>query len=236
MKKIIFGLIATVMFGNVFYGQEFTKDNYYKLHNKSLDMILNEINTKSSNYQISKNPKDDALIYLQSYLSRSTDIETKLIKNFYVDFLSQNYLNSTEYKTVINNSYYIELIKITENYSDYKLIIKEISNLLSKLENDRSLNELTKNSLKSGMLIGIESAEYWANNQTKWESVGQSFNKNNLSSKKKMNPHLAADIQGAVGGAVCAGIATAGVGALAGACLGGAWGSAASAFWSHMGW
>jgi hypothetical protein len=83
--------------------------------------------------------------------------------------------------------------------------------------------------------ISTSSYDYWANNSQKWLDL----NLQNVQAKQQLDPRfkqiVKADIYGAINGGL-AGAGFAGVGALAGACLGASYGSAIEGLFVAFGW
>lgn len=221
-----------------------TFENYYLLHNPCLASLLNDIEQNHLEYSTSSNPKDKAHTFVVDYLQKniSSEIDREWVAKFYNNFETYDYTQDKHYINVINSNYYSETISIVENNEDPKVVREKLLSLIATLESDESVDEIEKIALKSGMLIGMESFEYWAINQPKWQDIGNKYFTPNISTNKIKNPYAVADIQGAISGAIGGAFtgapfagAGAGVGALVGAMIGAPWSSAVAGAWDHFG-
>ena len=226
-------------------------DKYFqtmgKFHNESLYAIMKDINKNSNKYARIADPSTEALEFYKDYsIDYMHTIEPlwddQEINNF-LDNFSTLYDDSipeprivNEFDRITNTQYYLDLIDIVDTNSEKSIIDAKIDILISQLENDSTINEIDKITLKSTMLIAKSSFEFWMNETSNTAKIRNKYSSKNSNSRIYIkNKYLKADIEGAVSGAITGAI-TGPQGAAIGAMLGAPWGSAVSGFFDKYIW
>jgi hypothetical protein len=241
MKKVLFGLIATILFGFIGNAQDPSNpSNKYDyigvLHNKGLESFI-------SNYKNVKNLENNKVINLEALLNMNTLYlgEDKSLLKFNSSF--NNDINFKKYIEAISskNVDFVDGLAILnfKPTNDFKNIynkimteidiidIKNIETLNKFISNIKNLEELISKSsfanndkeiLLSTTAISRHSAVYWfktLNNKNEWNPQNQS----NINSKQIIKLDVAGGAGGAVVGAIVGGTVTIyafGIGAIPG--------------------
>ena len=238
MKKLVFGLIAMVVFGSLSYGQEVNPENYYGFHNKSLNVIMKDIQTNKDKYLESKEPISLALDFYKNYAESNfkSNWDSKELSIFLENFNKFDYNTNTDFKRLTSNSYYLQLVEITNSDNNIEEVQRQIDDLIQNLEKETTMEKVDKVALKSAMLVGKESFEFWNSVDKERLSEIRLIFSPSSSSTNKMNKYLKSDIEGAISGAICGAFTGGPAGAAVGAMLGAPWGSAVSGFMDHFVW
>lgn len=210
MKKVIFGLIATILLTNFSFGQRVKSNDLINVgveHNKMLDIAFKKI----TNDKLTSKDKDvlvNSLVdYLQSLNNYSKeDIElgkNNLKKTFTYKFDTTNNLYTNEYSNKIDSDVKFYLDKLNKIVDSEIISIKDFNNRVTLLETEIDSNLKLKNEqliiLYSATNVAKFSNEYWTNNITTWSNLNSTLSK--ADPKNKKSQVLKNDIAGAVGGA-----------------------------------
>lgn len=244
MKKLLYGTLVLALVGIAFTFTSCEKsdivNNIIHLHNDALSYSFNNIKNNPNLYKRIDKPTDkmlDEIILFMKSNIKSRELDNNCIDAFYNDYkcFDEKTHLVNHFNRIKNNDYYKKLMFLTDKGYDSRKFTIEANQLKDRIIRDKTLSQTDKTILTSGILIGIESYEYWDLNNAYWLRVGEQHFKPK-SIKKDKGAIARADIQDAIGGAIT-GVCTGGVfGALAGATLGAAWGSAIEGASQHFGW
>lgn len=214
MKKVIFGLIATVLFGFICNAQRYTSKQFEIVgieHNRMLDIAYNTI----KNNKLTNATKTELLPVLENEISKSKEFSEKdieLAKVFLNNFgkeeinIDENFYsfkNSNE----ISKQNYVYLDKLYKIVMNEQLSINDLINSIQKLEleiyNDSSIDNKQLLIFYSGSNVAKFSSQYWERNEKAWIELGLS---NGTTAFKKDGPRrvVGADVIGGVAGAATA--------------------------------
>lgn len=236
MKRVIFGLIATV-FMSVSSVNAQSLDQYFGFHNNALNAIMKDIESNEAKYVNSNDPTSIAFDFYKNYVKSNfkSTWSNEDVSKFLNEFKSFNYKNNNKFIELTNNSYYKNLLTIIDSETKIEVVQSKIDNLIFALEKDTKITEVDKIALKAAMLIGKESSEFWNKNGKKAALIRTKLSVNSTSSKVT-NKYLKADIEGAIGGAITGAFTGGPAGAAIGAMLGAPWSSAVSGFFDRYVW
>lgn len=209
------------------------------MHNNSLYALMEDIENNESDYTQANQPSSVAFEFYKNYVFSNTETEwsNEQISAFLDDFKTFSYVNDTDFIRLTNTQYYQDLLTIIDSDGTIENVQNDIDSLLNDLNNDNEINENDKIALKSAMLVGKSSYEFWNTDVERWQSIRAKFvsNTNAASKIKVKNKYLKADIEGAIGGAITGAI-TGPQGAAIGAMLGAPWASGISGFFNQYIW
>ncbi len=207
MKKLIFGLIATIMFGFTCNSQRYTSKDFTNIgleHNDILNYAYNQIKDKKANNNKELN------LSLQTYIKNikgysSTELlqSQKNINSAFSNPINvDRNLYSNEYSSEINSTVKVHLDKlfILLDITSKDEFNKSIYSLELEIEKDENLKNNDLYILFSATNVAKSSYEYWYTNIVNWQSLN-----NNVASKKGAGGRIVkADVAGAVAGAAAA--------------------------------
>jgi hypothetical protein len=207
MKKVIFGLIATILFGFICNAQRYTSKDFNNIgleHNDILNYAYNQIKEKKANNNKELN------LSLQTYVKNTKGYNSaellqsqKNINNAFTNPINvDSNLYTNEYSAKINSNVKIYLDKLFTllDISSKDEFNKSIYSLELEIEKDQNLKNNDLHILFSATNVAKSSFEYWNTNTVNWQSVNS-----NVAAKKGAGKRiLKADVAGAVAGAAAA--------------------------------
>jgi hypothetical protein len=172
MKKLLFGLIATVMFGFVGNAQSNSKNEYDyvgKTHNEILNEFLKDYDKNLSIQEICTKIQSIANKN-QTYLSlKEPKIDYRFIENSKDDFTNKfkNVINNTTASSTAKNEMqslidYMYTLAFSSSKPEYKDFYNYVLNFESKIISNSSLSASDKKLILSGTSTARFSAFLWS--------------------------------------------------------------------------
>lgn len=167
MKKLLFGLIATVMFGNLSFGQEEIKlTDYGKYHNELLSLYF-------SKYSIADEESTDTFfdnlmgLTKEKYPGKFDKVDVNELKSI---FGRQKIINVdlTQIwnirKKELENEKLLSpmIIQFADDIVEGKYSTSQVQEMILKLKNSKSISENDKNALIVLNSVLTDSQRYWA--------------------------------------------------------------------------
>ena len=171
MKKLVFGLIATVMFGFVGSAQnEIKLSDYGFYHNEFLSMYF-------SNYKLTEemniNTFIDHSIALakQKYSGKFENVDLKKLKGIFAgqtikDFDYLKIWNNRKAELLSQNLLSPPIIQFIDDVNTNNYTIDEAIKLVTVLQNSKTISTSDANALIIGKSVMIASHNYWTSNGT----------------------------------------------------------------------
>lgn len=253
VKKLIFGLIATVFFGLLGNAQRFSSKDLEIIgieHNRLLDLAYGAI---KSNQLTDKNKKD-LIPVLQKSISESRDYsKADLEQSFkFLNQIGTETINLDKNFYSFSNSSNIDKVALPYYDKLYAIVMKEnlaskeitakIETLETEIYNDKNIDNKQLIIFYSGSNVAKYSYLYWEQNTSKWQQLNPSY----IVAAKKGSPRrvAGADVIGGIAGATTCWMANAVPGAgqaaygtaIAVGAVGFSMAEAGSQFMDWMGW